>query len=73
MTLKNAVYKQLFITVHERSRSLRPSIRNIFELRAVFTSLLLPSRSRLDCRVSGLVQAISRYEHSDIQSRLASD
>ena len=35
--------------------SVRRSVRNIFELRAVFALLLLPNRPRLDCRVSGLV------------------
>ena len=35
-------------------RSVGPSVRNVFELRAVFTLLLLPNRPRLDCRVSGL-------------------
>ena len=35
--------------------SVRPSVRHISELRAVFALLLLPNRPRLDCRVSGLV------------------
>ena len=35
--------------------SVRPSVRHIFEFRAVFALLLLPNRPRLDCRVSGLV------------------
>ena len=35
--------------------SVRRSVRNIFEFRAVFDLLLLPNRPRLDCRVSGLV------------------
>ena len=37
-------------------RSVRPSVRHIFEFRAVFTLLLLPNCPRLDCRVSGLVE-----------------
>ena len=36
-------------------RSVGPSVRHIFEFRAVFALLLLPNRPRLDCRVSGLV------------------
>ena len=36
-------------------RSVRPSVRNMFEFRAVFALLLLPNRPQLDCRVSGLV------------------
>ena len=36
-------------------RSVRPSVRNIFELRSVLALLLLPNRPRLYCRVSGLV------------------
>ena len=35
--------------------SVGPSVRHIFEFRAVFALLLLPNRPRLDCRVSGLV------------------
>ena len=35
--------------------SVRPSVRHIFEFRAVSALLLLPNRPRLDCRVSGLV------------------
>ena len=36
-------------------RSVDRQIRHISELRAVFASMLLPNRPRLDCRVSGLV------------------
>ena len=43
---------QLAVSV---GRSVRPSVRHIFEFRAVFALLLLPNRPRLDCRVSGLV------------------
>ena len=32
----------------------RPSVRHIFEFRAVFAPLLLPNRPRLYCRVSGM-------------------
>ena len=39
-------------------RSVRPSVRHIFEFWAVFALLLLPNRPRLDCRVSGLVVLI---------------
>ena len=35
--------------------SVRRSVGNISELRAIFALLLLPNRPRLDCRVSGLV------------------
>ena len=38
-------------------RSVRPSVRHIFDFRAVFALLLLPNRPRLDCRVSGLVHS----------------
>ena len=41
-------------------RSVRPSVRHIFELRAVFALLLLLNRPRLDCRVSGLVYIHTR-------------
>ena len=40
-------------------RSVGPSVRHIFEFRAVFALLLLPNRPRLDCRVSGLVILLS--------------
>ena len=40
--------------------SVRRSVRYIFEFRAVFTSLLLPNRPRLDFRVSGLVYLRTR-------------
>ena len=40
-------------------RSVGPSVRHIFEFRAVFALLLLPSRPRLECRVSGLVSFAS--------------
>ena len=36
------------------SRSVSPSVRHIFEFRAVFAPPL-PNRPRLDCRVSGLI------------------
>ena len=36
-------------------RSVGPSVRHIFEFRAVFALLLLPNCPWLDCRVSGLV------------------
>ena len=36
-------------------RSVCPSVRHIFEFRAVFALLLLPNCPRLDFRVSGLV------------------
>ena len=42
--------------------SVRRSVRYIFEFRAVFTSLLLPNRPRLDFRVSGLVYAGNSYK-----------
>ena len=38
--------------------SVRPSLRNIYELRVVFALLPLPNRPRLSCRVSGLVNKI---------------
>ena len=38
-------------------RSVGPSVRHIFEFRAVFALLPLPIRPRLDCRVSGLVDS----------------
>ena len=37
--------------------SVRRSVRNISELRAVFALPLLPNRPRLNCRVSGLVHS----------------
>ena len=38
--------------------SVRPSVQNIYELRAVYAMLLLPNHPRLDCRVSGLVYLV---------------
>ena len=38
-----------------RCVSVRPPVRHIFEIWAVFALLPLPNRPRLDCRVSGLV------------------
>ena len=43
-------------------RSVGPSVRHIFEFRAVFALLLLPKHPRLDCRVSGLVYLTSPKE-----------
>ena len=46
-------------------RSVGPSAgpsRNIFELRVVFASLLLPNCPRLNCRVSGLVCLLRSFD-----------
>ena len=55
--------------------SVRPSVRHIFEFRAVFALLLLPNRPRLDCRVSGLVEndiecMVSWLRHSEVWPHL---
>ena len=42
-------------------RSVRPSVPNIFELRAVFALPLLPNHPRLSCRVSGLVLKVPAH------------
>ena len=49
-----AIFSRRHATLH-LVVSVRPSVRNIFELRAIFASLLLPNRPQLDCCVSGLV------------------
>ena len=50
-------------------RSVCPSVRHIFEFRAVFALLLLPNRPRLDCRVSGLVSSVR--DRLSLTSRLS--
>ena len=51
---KNDLFSRGHATLH-LAVSVGPSVRHIFELRAVFALLLLPNRPRLDCRVSSLV------------------
>ena len=43
-------------------RSVRPSVRNIFESRVVFAFPLLPNCPRLSCRVSGLVFHTTQFK-----------
>ena len=47
-------FSRVHVTL-ELAVSVGPSVRNIFELRAVFALLPLPIRPGLPCRVSGLV------------------
>ena len=55
----SSVFSRGHATLHlamSVGRSVCRSICHIFEFRAVFAILLLPSHPRLDCRISGLVK-----------------
>ena len=50
-------------------RSVRPSVRDISQFRAVIALLLLPSRLRLDCRVFGLFFVILNLKYREYPAK----
>ena len=55
-----SVFSRGHATLH-LAVSVRPTVRHIYELRAVFALLPLPNHPRVSCRVSGLVLAYEVY------------